>query len=157
MLDSGFPVGKDGFPFKDATSNGGGSGPVLLATGVYWKSGLSSSPPHEGQGWTSGLPGLSSGASITVIRVLAVALAPTAITSTIRYKGDLVDGYLSWSGTTWDIQGGLFPSWLTHGLYTPTTNAFGPTAPPSRSIWMGRYTESDTSGGNVQSDAFTVI
>lgn len=158
MLDSGFPIGKDGFPFKDVLGNGGGSGPALLTAGSYWMDTLVPPAPRQGLGWTVGPPpaAISGSANMSVLTVKATPLVPVDFAINATYKGVLSDAFFYWNGLIYVTQGGLAIPWTFHAAYSTELGNFTPSLPPSASIWLWIATESDTTGGNLRNDNFGV-
>lgn len=147
--DEGFDVGQTG-----------GEIPITeLPAGLYWQSGIVEKAPTTGQGWQANLPGLSSSGSITLLEVLASAIAPTSVDVTGTYKGSVsVETIKHGQGTAvWTVQNASSVPWSTHPAYTQESNtSYNPTAPPSRKFWIFQMTVDDVSEGNLQGDALAV-
>lgn len=154
--ENDFPV--SGFPVEGPPSGAivPPDDPMDLAAGVYWQSGLVTAPPTESQGWIAGLPGLSSGASVSILRVV-VSAAKTGCSTTATYKGLVAESPFYWTGVAYATLTGLSQlPWPPHAGYTQDTNAGTTWDSQASSAWLIQLTEDDTSGGFIQADAFTV-
>lgn len=135
----------------------GNTAGASLAAGVYYKDGVSDSPPTAGQGWIAGLPGASSGFSVTTLRVQASA-ARTAYSSDADYNGTIsVDEGKYWDGAAWQDIAILNTPWPPHGSYSSDTSpqAFNSATPATIAI-IRQLTCDSTSGGNLTVTAFTL-
>jgi hypothetical protein len=129
----------------------------LLAEGVYWQSGEVEATPHTGQGWTAGLPGLSSGASVTMLRVVASA-AKTQWTATARYQGNIItNDFKYWNGSAYATPTSIVAiPWGFNAVYATDPNGPNTFDSTVSTAWILKLTESVTVGGNIQGDAFAV-
>jgi len=134
----------------------GTAGNVLLAPDVYWRNGVSTAPPFVGQGWTAGLSGLASSASITILRVLASPLNVSSNQIRVSYNADATPTQGKyWNGASYTNHADA-TAWSNHVLYSGEIHNGVISGGAASVAWLYQITETDTSQGFPQVDVYTV-